>query len=232
MKEKFNVRILAEIAIFAALGFALDALQGGYSRGLFPSGGSIGFAMLPIFIIGYRRGLLPGVLCGLVLSLVQMLSGIYVISGAKYDNGFLQAMAPFFQVMLDYVLAYTLVGVCGAFSGLYHKKEDFKGQLLFIIIGCVVGGLLKYSSHVIAGGLFYLDPESTFMGVSGDSWWFSFVYNGAYCLPNIILCTALMIIIAKFYPQLLNVEMASPLNEAEEIEAKEDEKEGDTSDER
>ncbi len=225
MEKKFNVRVLAEIAIFAALGFALDALQGGYSRGLFPSGGSIGFAMLPIFIIGYRRGFVPGILCGLVLSLVQMLSGIYVISGASYDNGFIKAMAPFFQVLLDYVFAYTLVGVCGAFSGLYHKKSDFKGQVLFIIIGCVVGGLLKYSSHVIAGGLFYLDPSKSFLGVQGDSWWFSFVYNGAYNIPNIIICTAVMVIIAKFYPQLLNAEEKAVVNENEE-------EKGDAADER
>ena len=227
MKEKFNVRILAEIAIFAALGFALDALQGGYSRGMFPSGGSIGFAMLPIFIIGYRRGLVPGVLCGLVLSLVQMLSGIYVISGANYDNGFLKAMAPFFQVLLDYVFAYTLVGGCGALSGMYHKKEDFKGQLVVILIGCVVGGLLKYSSHVIAGGLFYLDPNNTFLGVAGDSWWFSFVYNGAYCIPNIILCTGVMVILAKFYPQILNVGMEVKAEEIEDNEEVEKEVEAD-----
>ena len=86
MKRKFSTRVLAEVAIFAALAFALDALQGGIFRGVFASGGSIGFAMVPVFLISYRRGLWPGIICGLILSLVQMLGGIYVINASSFEN--------------------------------------------------------------------------------------------------------------------------------------------------
>ena len=81
-----NVRVLAEIAIFAALAFVLDVLQSGYSRGLFANGGSIGIAMVPIFVISYRRGLVPGIICGFIVSLVQMLGGIYAINSANYEG--------------------------------------------------------------------------------------------------------------------------------------------------
>ena len=201
--KNFSVKVLCEIAIFAAIGFVLDVLQGGIWKGVFGAGGSIGLAMVPVFIISYRRGLVPGILCGLLLSLVQMLGGIYVINGSSM-NGWKQTVGPFIQIMLDYVLAYTVVGIAGAFSGMY-KKGNAKTKVIALIIGCVIGGLLKYSCHVISGGLFWLgDGSSKFMGVANSSWLYSFVYNGAYSIPNTIICTILMIIIAKFYPIFLN----------------------------
>ena len=206
MKNLFNVRVLAEIAICAALGFALDALQGGYSRGLFVSGGSIGIAMLPVLVIAYRRGLVPGILCGLILSLVQMLSSIYVINATNYDNSFLKVMGPFIQIMLDYVLGYTLVGCAGVFAKKYHSEKNFGKKALFIALGCILGGLLKYLVQTISGGVFWMNADATFMGIKGGTWLFSFIYNGAYNIPNIILCALVMILIAKFYPQFLDVD--------------------------
>lgn len=203
-KQKFSTKVLAEIAIFAALAFALDQLQGGLWRGVFFNGGSIGFAMLPIYVIAYRRGFLPGFLCGLIVSIIQMLGGVYAINGSSFDNQFLQAMGPFFQIMLDYVLAYTVVGLTGAFAGLYHKENSSKAQYVWIIVGCVVGGLLKYVCHVLAGGFFWLNMGSSFMNISDSSWLYSFVYNGMFCIPNIIICTIVMVILQKYYKQILN----------------------------
>ena len=195
--KNFSVKVLCEIAIFAAIGFVLDILQGGIWKGAFANGGSIGLAMVPVFIISYRRGLVPGILCGLLLSLVQMLGGIYVINGSSM-SGWKQTFGPFLQIMLDYVLAYTVVGVAGAFSGMY-KKGDNKAKLIAIICGCVVGGMLKYFCHA-ASGVFFWPGEM--WGVSGAL--YSWLYNGLYMIPNIIVCTVVMIIIAKVYPVFLN----------------------------
>ncbi|MGM9969327.1 MAG: energy-coupled thiamine transporter ThiT [Anaeroplasma sp.] len=199
MKEKkFSTKLLAEIAIFAALAFALDALQGGIFKGVFVNGGSIGFAMVPVFLIAYRRGLLPGILCGFILSIIQMLGGIYII-GKTVDNAALQTFYWISQVMLDYVLAYTVVGFTGAFAGLYKKSTTTKMKLVWIVVGCVVGGLLKYACHTLAGIFFW---PGEMWGVSGNA--YSFLYNGLYCIPNIIICTLVMVIIAKAYPMFLN----------------------------
>lgn len=207
-KEKFSTKVLAEIAIFAALAFALDALQGGIFKGVFVNGGSIGFAMVPVFIISYRRGLLPGLLCGFILSLVQMLGGIYIIQGKTLDGAFMQAMGPFIQVMLDYVLAYTVVGFTGALAKKYSTSNTTKSKLLWIIVGCVIGGLLKYACHVLAGLWFW---PGEMWGVGGTA--YSFLYNGLYCIPNIVLCTIIMVIIAKAYPQFLNPNLETTLKE-------------------
>ena len=202
MKEKFSVKVLAEIAIFAAIGFALDMLQSGIFKGVWMNGGSVGIAMLPVFIIAYRRGLIPGLLCGLVLSVVQMLGGIYVLPAASFDNKFMQVMGPFIQVMLDYVLAYTVVGFAGAFSGMYKNGKSQGVKLVAISLGVIVGGLLKYACHV-ASGYFWLDPKINFWGVNGGTMIYSFVYN-LYAVFNIFICLPIMILIAKVYPRFLN----------------------------
>ncbi|MCR5349535.1 MAG: energy-coupled thiamine transporter ThiT [Acholeplasmatales bacterium] len=204
--NKINVRVLAEIAIFAAIAFALDLIQDSLFGKVFANGGSIGIAMVPVFIIAYRRGLLPGVLCGLIVSVVQMLGGVYVFQGKTFDNEFLKITGPFFQIMLDYVLAYTVVGVAGAFAGLYHKSNTKGFRILWIIVGTVIGGTLKFVSHFLSGLFFWLDGYSKFMGLKSDTWVYSLVYNGAYSLPNIILCTTIMVIIAAVYPQLLKAD--------------------------
>ena len=102
MKTKFSTKVIVEIAIFAAIAVALDFIQGAFFKGIWANGGSLGIAMVPIFIICYRRGLIPGLLCGLIVSIVQMLGGIYAVQGQTFDNGFLRAMGPFIQIMLDF----------------------------------------------------------------------------------------------------------------------------------
>lgn len=205
MKEKkFSVSILAEIAIFAALAFALDLLQGGYSKFWFINGGSVGIAMVPIFIVSYRRGLIAGILCGFIVSLVQMLGGVYVINASNYE-GAMKFFSPFFQIALDYVLAYTVVGFAGAFAGMY-KNGDKNTKIIAIVLGVLVGGLLKYAMHVLSGGFYWLDGSVSIIGIKGDTWLYTFVYNGLYSIPNIIICGVIMVLIALIYPKFLTPE--------------------------
>ncbi len=208
--SKFNVRVLAEIAIFAAIGFVLDILQGGIWKGAFPNGGSIGIAMVPVLIISYRRGFGPGLLCGLILSLVQMLGGIYVINSGSL-SGWKGTVGPFIQVMLDYVLAYTVVGFAGLFAPLYNKANSKGIKLCWIIVGSSVGALLKYMMHVMSGIFFWPGSDVEIFGhsVHVGSLAYSYVYNGLFCIPNWIICTVIMVLIALYYPKFINAENIS-----------------------
>lgn len=216
--KKINVRIMAEIAICAAIGFVLDIFQGGIFRGVWFNGGGIGISMVPVFIIAYRRGLIPGVLCGLILSLINMLGGIYVINSGSLDGWRGSAFGVFMQVGLDYVITYPLVGLAGCFTRLY-KKSNTKGmKITWVLIGSLFGGLLKFISHLLSGGLFWLNSGNKFMGVVDSGWLYSFVYNISYMLPSIILSTIIMVLIARFYPILLNPDKQNITEETKEEE--------------
>ena len=202
-KKNKNLQAIIEVAIFAAIAVALDMIQGGLFKGVFTSGGSIGLAMLPILVVSYRRGLGWGVLCGFIVSVLQMLSGIYAIQAANMPNDFLKACGPFLQVMLDYVLAYTVVGFAGAFSRMFKNGKTKGVKILAVILGCVLGGLLKYFCHVISGVVFWLNQGASWWGVGDSTAIYSWLYNGAYCIPNMVLCTIIMVIFAIFYEFIL-----------------------------
>lgn len=205
-KKNQNLQAIIETAIFSAIAVVLDMIQGGLFKGVFTSGGSIGIAMLPILIICFRRGLGYGVLCGLIVSLLQMLSGVYVVQGSDMPNDFLKACGPFIQIMLDYILAYTLVGFAGIFYKPFKNSKTKGKKILFVSLGTLVGGVLKYLSHVISGIVFWLgDGSYSFLGASSNTHLYSWVYNGAYSIPNIIICLILIIVLVNFYPQIFEV---------------------------
>ena len=190
MKQILSVRAITEIAIFAALGFVLDLLQGFITGGLFPNGGSIGIAMVPIFIMCYRRGFICGLVTGLILGLTQMIGGVYAISDAWYKV--------FAQVALDYWLAYPLCAFAGLFMALYKKNN----KVNWIIIGCIVGGFAKYLCHFLSGVIFW--PSDAWN--VGSSFLYSVLYNGAYMIPSIILCIIIMVIIGYKYSKFFIID--------------------------
>ena len=51
MKKKNEIISLCEVAIFAAIGFVLDFAANLYSGFIFPSGGSLSFALIAVVII-------------------------------------------------------------------------------------------------------------------------------------------------------------------------------------
>ena len=193
--KKISIKVIAEISIFAGLCFVFDFIQSKITGSLFPNGGSIGFAMIPVLIISIKRGLLPGILCGLIASLLQMLGGIWVIPGADFSSEILKVLAPFTQVMLDYVLGYTVVGLAGLFSRLY--KNERSNKYIILLLAGVVGGFSKYFVHVLSGLIFW--PGEIF-GISG--FMYSFVYNGLYVIPSIIISLIILLIIQKTYKKI------------------------------
>lgn len=192
-KNEKKLQVIAEIAIFGALAFALDILQGGIFRGIFPNGGSIGLAMIPILIIAYRRGIGSGLICGLLVSLLQMLGGIYAIA----SNWYLVIL----QILLDYIIAYPLVGMAGIFSKSYRNSTSNKQKAKFICFGTILGGTLKLLAHYLAGIIFwgYTFPEN----FVGGPYVYSLVYNGGYMIPNIIIAILILLLINSKNPSLL-----------------------------
>ena len=98
-KTHLHIRALCEGALMVALAQILSFIK------LFPNlpnGGSITFAMFPICLYAVRWGLGKGLLAGFVFGLLQL-----IFDGA-YAWGW-QSM------LLDYLVAYTALGVGGFF---------------------------------------------------------------------------------------------------------------------
>ena len=186
--KKNKIVTMTEIAVFASIGFVLDVLASFYS-GFFVNGGSISFALLAVVILSFRRGAGAGVCCGLVIGLLDLTDGFYTIADTWYNG--------FFQISLDYILTYMLVGLVGLIKPLI--KNNF---VLVISLATLVGGLLKYLCHFISGVLFW--PEFPNQPI-GERVIFSLVYNGSYMIPTIIVCVVVSVLISIKFKDLFNV---------------------------
>ncbi len=168
-KSKIHLMILSivEGALMVALAQVLGYLK------FFPSlseGGSITFVMFPICLYAVRWGLGKGLLASFALGLLQLL-----LDGA-YAWGW-QCM------LLDYLLAYTMLGFAGIFRG---KKWG-------IFPGILVGGLARFLIHFISGATLYrivAPTEILHFGTFSSPEIYSLVYNGTYMLPCIVLSLA------------------------------------------
>ena len=191
MKNTTNaVRTICEVGIFAALGFVFDELQGIIFDSVFPNGGSIGFAMIAVLIIAYRRGFIPALVTGFIMGLLDIASKAYVIN--------------IFQLLLDYIFPYALVALAALFRPLYNRSTSLDKRITVLIIGAVVGGLGKFLSHFLAGVIFWSDASGFAWGLNNmHPWLYSFIYNIAFVGPSIILTAALLIIIQLFAPKVL-----------------------------
>jgi energy-coupled thiamine transporter ThiT len=91
MRER-RTRLLLEIALTIALATVLSML----TIWRMPQGGSVSLGMLPLFVLAFRRGLVPGLVAGALYGLVDLMVNPYVVHWA--------------QLILDYPLAYLLGG--------------------------------------------------------------------------------------------------------------------------
>ncbi len=179
---KKRILCVTEGAVIMALAYVLELLcvwlngVTGVSA-LLPFGGTITISMLPIIYYSYRRGIGWGMGVGFLYSLLQMLLGFYVPPANKW-------WAVVLCVLLDYVIAFTVVGLANVFA-----KPFTKHRLLGFAVGacsvCVARFVCSFLSGVILWGTYA--PEGM------NVWLYSLIYNGSYMLPNIILTTVLCI---------------------------------------
>lgn len=170
-KNKWNAKMLAFGALSIALSFVLSCIR------LFrmPNGGSVTpGSMLPLMLFSAAYGIGPGFLAGLVYGILQALQG----GVAFLDVG---------QFLLDYLLAFTVLGL----AGLAKKLPKSWGLYLAILIAA----LARVLCHTLAGVLFWDTAP-----------WASFVYNITYLGPDTLICMVLTFIIAKPVMRILKAQ--------------------------
>lgn len=168
--KNVKTRTLVECAMMIALSTVLSMVT------LFhmPQGGSVTAAsMVPLVLVSYRHGVKLGLATGFVHSLLQMALGFYAPPVATF---------PAFAgvVLLDYVLAFTVLGLA-AFFGKGVKSRALSGAL-----GALAVTFLRFVCSFLSGVLIW--DSSAPEGV--PVWYYSLVYNGSYMLPEGLITAA------------------------------------------
>ena len=137
-----------------------------------PYGGSItAFSALPILLVAYRHGMGQGLLTAFAHSLIQLLLGANTLSYATSPEA---AVA---IVVLDYLLAFTVLGL----GGIFRRKCESQGTAL--VLGVLLTCALRYALHTIAGCTVWaglsIPTEAALI--------YSLAYNATYMLPETIV---------------------------------------------
>lgn len=211
MKKQSTVR-LVESALLIAIAAVLELISKALGLEL-PFGGTITLAsMFPIVLIAYKYGTKWGLLSGFTYSLVQMLLGAKTVSAMFLPGDDQMVLWQAICIcLLDYVLAYTLLGLGGIFKG------KFKKPAAELALGAFVALLLRYLVHIVSGSIFYgayaewFFTQEGFYSIgekilgtfSGSSLAiaYSIFYNGLYMVPEIILTTVVAAILGSV-PQI------------------------------
>ncbi len=202
-----RTRALTESAILIAMATILSLIK------LYelPWGGSVTLAsMLPLVIIGYRHGVKWGLMASLVYSFLQILLGLGTISAAFLpgDDQMLWYKAVL-MVVLDYILAFSLIGL----SGLFRRQDKPSRSLM---LGSLVGAAARFLMHFASGWILWGAWASSFFEqldrTTGHAWGafmintfngqalaaaYSLIYNAFYMIPEILITVILSYFIGK-----------------------------------
>ncbi|MFD1446418.1 energy-coupled thiamine transporter ThiT [Oceanobacillus profundus] len=177
---------LVEVAIFTALALLLDILP--ISFQIWAQGGSVSFAMIPVFIVAFRWGIKGGLLSGFLWGVLQ------VATGTAY------VLEPL-QGFIDYAIAFTVLGFAGLFAKKIQeavKSGESKTYLTYITLGVFVGSALRFVAHYVAGIVFFGSA------VEGQpAWLYSLIYNASYMVPSFIISTVIVFFLFHKQPRTL-----------------------------
>ena len=181
--KKNLLKKIAFTAIMIALGTVLSMVK----IWKMPFGGSITLlSMLPVVAVSVTYGIGWGRGAGFLSSLVQLGLDLPEMMGwGLTPQIFVGA------VILDYLVAFTVIGL----AGIFRKKGN-----VGICLGTALAVALRFVSHFLSGFILWtnLDKFIAF----GKTWinhpvLYSLCYNGAYMLPELVITVIGVILLSK-----------------------------------
>lgn len=158
----------AKSLAYAALSIALAFVLSYVKLFRMPNSGSVTLAsMLPLMLFSAAYGVGPGLLAGAAYGLLQYVQGGWFVHPIQF--------------LLDYPLAFALIGLAGVYKLL---PKDWSKWSLYAAM--VLGALGRCISATLAGILYWETAP-----------WASLVYNGAYLLPDTLICIVLAVFVGK-----------------------------------
>ncbi len=178
MQATSKTRVLVECALMLALATVLSKIE----IPLWLQGGSITLvSMLPILLVSFRHGVGWGLLTAFAHSLIQLMLGF---QNVLYCT---TLAAQIGCVLLDYVLAYTGLGLAVLFG------RPFANRTLGVAAGSAAVIALRFICSFLSGILRWggYAPEGT------PVWLYSLTYNGGYMLPELVITVAAIVLLQK-----------------------------------
>ena len=207
---QYKTKRLTESAMLLALAVVLE-LTGRMFIPPMPFGGQVTpVSMLPVVLIAYRHGTRWGLVSGLSYGLIQMALGAGNVTAAFQPGYFGQGrMLVNALVMcgLDYILAYTVLGLGGVFRGWVRRPG---GALM---LGSILALSARYLAHIASGCILFSGWAAVFFTQEGFPAWgaalvdtlapellalaYSVAYNGTFMIPEIVLTAAASVFLAR-----------------------------------
>ena len=200
-KTLSKTRILVECGLMIALATVLGYIP------IFElvHGGSVTLvSMLPILIVSFRHGIKWGSLTAFVHSLIQLVLGIKNLTYCQTVTAIIGC------IFLDYILAFTVLGLAYVFA------KPFKNKVLGVGIGSLAACLCRYICSFFSGYVVWKDYDWAFewmtefgwgekianMGENALCWLYSAVYNATYMLPETIITVIVAVVLCAAMPKL------------------------------
>ncbi len=176
-----------------------------------PFGGQVTLvSMLPVVLISYRHGVKWGLVSGFCYALLEMVIGAKTVAAAfqpgYFGDGAMIGNA-MLMCLLDYVLAFTVLGL----GGIFRDKIQNKGMAL--MCGSLAALGARYLAHILSGYILFSGWAEWFFTQDGFpawgaglveslspavlGWVYSIVYNGMYMVPELILTAIAAVLVAK-----------------------------------
>ncbi len=182
--DRRRIRISIEIALTIALATVLSM----FTVLKMPYGGSVSLGMLPLIVIALRRGLGPGLAAGALYGVVDLMIDPYIVHWV--------------QPILDYPVAYVMVGLAGVVRGPLARAMDSGAALsagVIIAGGVAIAAIGRYAAHFVSGMVFFGEYAPEGQAV----WLYSALYNlyvPASAAASLVAAWVLVPLLARVVP--------------------------------
>ena len=180
-----NVLALVETAMMVALAVGLELLCK-FLPQPWAYGGSISLGAIPIIYLSYRRGGKWGLSAGFVYASVQMLLGLSLPPANTF-------VAVALCILLDYVLAFTALGLATVFSAPFEKSGKPTVRIAGYVVGALGASFLRFICSFLSGVVLWDSYTPEGMNV----WVYSLVYNGSYMLGNAAIAAVVLALLCS-----------------------------------
>lgn len=203
-KSSSNLRALCEGAILVAMAVVLSFVSDLIPFLSMPRGGSVTLcSMVPIVLMSYRHGVKWGCLAGLADGIIQLLMGLKNLSYCP------TLASQIGCVLLDYLLAFTILGLASAFvrrPKVWQFALSAAAVCLLRYLCSTLSGYFVWYDYATATG--WLEAFSwggklvSSLGEHALCWWYSVLYNLSYMLPETIITVAGVSALSAAAPRL------------------------------